>query len=287
MKWMVIKGVRYPSSVISAFAAYNMDNPFLKVRIRNKYHIVPFDDVNKMASQMVYLMDNYPDFVQIGRWWISKKAVMSFTYGVVRYVGTWGGCRTEKTLDGKLFYSSEECFKKGESIPKTRLSIYDVFESLYGFIPIGDVWKYKNGRAVKDKLEYFDVEIDDKGKIYCKETYYRTREDVYKFNDLTVVDRNGDIRLVESSKSRLMLSNDQLDVVERMKGIIDDMVRLKMIMYIDQDYNLCFLPGDKIEDLTMDETDGFVDTTSIVTSIKSKDVVEFYVENPFVKIKDE
>lgn len=66
MKWVIIKGVRYPSSVISAFAAYNMDNPFLKVRIRNKYHIVPFDDVNKMASQMVYLMDNYPDFVQIG-----------------------------------------------------------------------------------------------------------------------------------------------------------------------------------------------------------------------------
>lgn len=78
MKWVIIKGVRYPSSVISAFAAYNMDNPFLKVRIRNKYHIVPFDDVNKMASQMVYLMNNYPDFVQIGRWWISKKTVMSW-----------------------------------------------------------------------------------------------------------------------------------------------------------------------------------------------------------------
>lgn len=78
MKWVIIKGVRYPSSVISAFAAYNMDNPFLKVRIRNKYHIVPFDDVNKMANQMVYLMDNYPDFVQIGGWWISKKAVMSW-----------------------------------------------------------------------------------------------------------------------------------------------------------------------------------------------------------------
>lgn len=73
MKWVIIKGVRYSSSVISAFAAYNMDNPFLKVRIRNKYHIVSFDDVNKMASQMVYLMNNYPDFVEIGRWWISKK----------------------------------------------------------------------------------------------------------------------------------------------------------------------------------------------------------------------
>ena len=79
MNWVIIKGVRYPSSVISAFAAYNMDNPFVKIRIRNKYHIVSFDDVNKMASQMVYLMNNYPDFVQIGRWWISKKHVMSWT----------------------------------------------------------------------------------------------------------------------------------------------------------------------------------------------------------------
>lgn len=177
MKWVIIKGVRYPSSVISAFAAYNMDNPFLKVRIRNKYHIVPFDDVNKMANQMVYLMDNYPDFVQIGRWWISKKAVMSWV-------------------------------PKGQAVD-------------------GSGW------VISFTLSF------------------------------------------------------GLDVVERMKGIIDDMVRLKMIMYIDQDYNLCFLPGDKIEALTMDETDGFVDTTGIVTSIKSKDVVEFYVENPFVKIKDE
>lgn len=76
------------------------------------------------------------------KWFEIDKILISFTYGVVRYVGTWGGCRTEKTLDGKLFYSSEECFKKGNSIPKTKLSIYDVFESLYGFVLIGDVWKY-------------------------------------------------------------------------------------------------------------------------------------------------
>ena len=115
----------------------------------------------------VYLESGYlfDDMSGKLKWFEIDKILISFTYGVVRYVGTWGGCRTEKTLDGKLFYSSEECFKKGESIPKTRLSIYDVFESLYGFIPIGDVWKYKNGRAVKDKLEYFDVEIDNKGII--------------------------------------------------------------------------------------------------------------------------
>lgn len=176
----------------------------------------------------VYLESGYlfDDMSGKLKWFEIDKILISFTYGVVRYVGTWGGCRAEKTLDGKLFYSSEECFKKGNSIPKTKLSIYDVFESLYGFVLIGDVWKYENERAVKCELECFDVEIDNKGKIYCKETYYRTCEDVYKFNDLTVVDKNGDMRLVKSSKSKLMLTNDQLDVVERMKGIIDEAKRL-------------------------------------------------------------
>ncbi len=172
-------------------------------------------------------------------WFEIDKILISFTYGVVRYIGTWGGGRTDKVLEVERLYSSEECFKKGDSIPKRKISIYDAFRSLYGFFPIDDyVWEYKNGRAVKGELEYFDVEIDNKGKIYCKETYYRTCEDVYKFNDLTVVDKNGDMKLVKSSKSKLMLTNDQLDVVERMKGIIDDMVRLKMIMYIDQDYGI-------------------------------------------------
>lgn len=41
-------------------------------------------------------------------WFEIDEILISFTYGVVRYVGTWGGCRTEKTLDGKLFYSREE-----------------------------------------------------------------------------------------------------------------------------------------------------------------------------------
>lgn len=53
-------------------------------------------------------------------WFEIDEILISFTYGVVRYIGTWGGCRTEKTLDGKLFYSSEECFKKGESILKKK-----------------------------------------------------------------------------------------------------------------------------------------------------------------------
>ena len=76
MKWVIIKGVRYPMSVVSVFAAYYGNNPFLKIRIRSKYHIISFDNFDCLNIQIRYLTNNYPDFVQIGNWYISKKQVM-------------------------------------------------------------------------------------------------------------------------------------------------------------------------------------------------------------------
>lgn len=72
MKWVIIKGVRYPMSVVSAFAAYYGNNPFLKIRIRSKYHIIYFDNFDCLNIQIRYLTNNCPDFVQIGNWYISK-----------------------------------------------------------------------------------------------------------------------------------------------------------------------------------------------------------------------
>lgn len=241
-------------------------------------------------SLLVYMESGYLFNDMSGKleWFEIDKISISFRYGVVRYIGTWGNSRVDKELDDGLLYSSEKCFKEGKSISMERISIYDVFKSLYGFSPTDNyVWEYRNGRAVKKKLENFNIEINNKGEFHCSETYYGSREDVYRFNDLIVVDKNGDVRSVKSPKSKLMLTNDQSDVVNRMRNIIDDMVKLRMRMYIDQDYNLCFLPNDKIEYMTMDEVDGLIDTTGIVTSIKSKDAVEWYPENPFIRIKDE
>ena len=39
MKWVIIKGVRYPMSVVSAFAAYYGNNPFLKIMFRSSMKI--------------------------------------------------------------------------------------------------------------------------------------------------------------------------------------------------------------------------------------------------------
>lgn len=59
MKWVIIKGVRYPISVVSAFAAYYGDNPFLKIRIRNKYHIIYFDNMDYRDLQSSPLQGLY------------------------------------------------------------------------------------------------------------------------------------------------------------------------------------------------------------------------------------
>lgn len=45
MKWVIIKGVRYPSSVISAFAAYNMD---LRTICDLKARLLQDDNIDKV-----------------------------------------------------------------------------------------------------------------------------------------------------------------------------------------------------------------------------------------------
>ena len=48
----------------------------------------------------VYLESGYlfDDMSGKLKWFEIDKILISFTYGVVRYVGTWGGCRAENVL---------------------------------------------------------------------------------------------------------------------------------------------------------------------------------------------
>ena len=176
MKWVIIKGVRYPSSVISAFAAYNMDNPFLKVRIRNKYHIVPFDDVNKMVSQMVYLMDNYPDFVQIGIWLCIQKLVSLENLGMARYFIL--SFRFDKNECEALLDKNDPNDKMNEFIDGFIFNRNNHIKKLddIGYHKIGEVFKYDIGSGI---IELAVIEDDGSGcdgcifndrNYYCKNT---------------------------------------------------------------------------------------------------------------------
>lgn len=112
MKWVIIKGVRYPISVVSAFAAYYGDNPFLKIRIRNKYHIIYFDNMDYLNIQIRYLINNYPDFVQIGNWYISKKQVITWAKYTIRCQRWTEGCEKREAIVLEKARKEEEARNK-------------------------------------------------------------------------------------------------------------------------------------------------------------------------------
>lgn len=202
MKWMVIKGVRYPSSVISAFAAYNMDNPFLKVRIRNKYHIVPFDDVNKMASQMVYLMNNYPDFVQIGRWWISKKAVMSWV----------PKGQAAEELVSSCGLTEDECRELQEESGSFNDEMLDFINSVFGHedminnsITLENIGYHKIGSIFKYNIGSKEVELEvvESSDASCEGCVFNNSKNYYcKDTHCIDVDRKDDIDVIYKEVKR-------------------------------------------------------------------------------------
>lgn len=202
MKWVIIKGVRYPSSVISAFAAYNMDNPFLKVRIRNKYHIVPFDDVNKMANQMVYLMDNYPDFVQIGRWWISKKTVMSWV----------PKGQAAEELVSSCGLTEDECRELQEESGSFNDEMLDFINSVFGHedminnsITLENIGYHKIGSIFKYNIGSKEVELEvvESSDASCEGCVFNNSKNYYcKDTHCIDVDRKDDIDVIYKEVKR-------------------------------------------------------------------------------------
>lgn len=47
-----------------------------------------------------------------------------------------------------------------------------------------------------------------RGELRCSKTYYASEEDVYRFNDLIVVDKNGDIRMEREYRIKVTISLD-------------------------------------------------------------------------------
>lgn len=233
MKWVIIKGVRYPSSVISAFAAYNMDNPFLKVRIRNKYHIVPFDDVNKMANQMVYLMDNYPDFVQIGRWWISKKAVMSWvpkgqavdgSGWVISFTmsfGLEGGTQAAEELVSSCGLTEDECRKLQEESGSFDDEMLEFIDTIFGrkidldednqmididisTMKVGDTYSFMNNQK-----EMVEIKAVKRSRLGCNGCYLSNSEILCKGCNKSERETNDNIMVVRIDKMDDVYRNDR------------------------------------------------------------------------------
>ena len=101
------------------------DNPFLKIRIRSKYHIIYFDNFDCLNIQIRYLTNNCPDFVQIGNWYISKKQVMS--WGLKGQAVDGSGWVISFTLSFGLENSTQIKFDKEEEYQRALDSLNEKF----------------------------------------------------------------------------------------------------------------------------------------------------------------
>lgn len=202
MKWVIIKGVRYPISVVSAFAAYYGDNPFLKIRIRNKYHIIYFDNMDYLNIQIRYLINNYPDFVQIGNWYISKKQVMSWA----------PKGQAAEELVSSCGLTEDECRELQEESGSFNDEMIDFINSVFGHedminnsITLENIGYHKIGSIFKYNIGSKEVELEvvESSDASCEGCVFNNSKNYYcKDTHCIDVDRKDDIDVIYKEVKR-------------------------------------------------------------------------------------
>lgn len=152
-------------------------------------------------------------------------------------------------LDGK-YYVSEAAFAGGASLPRENAvrpdKLDDIMKSLFRAYLVKEdetgpfVWVYENGQATKWRIENHaeKVVIDHiNGKVDCgielPETYFDP-EEVYKYNDYVVQEKDGKTKVREGVYRRLFLTDEQNALVDKLQEAIDECT--KGGISIDFDY---------------------------------------------------
>lgn len=160
--------------------------------------------------------------------------------GTVQRFRLGGNCEfVELPLDSQ-FYVSEESFRLGAPMPVYKtietLALVNIMDGL--FIPhyvkedeTGPfVWIYENGEAAKWRLEEHAKKVligkcdGIKNRVDCQlpEEYYMSPDEVYKYNDYTVQDKDGKTEVHEGVYKRLMLTDEQNALLDKLQAVINE-----------------------------------------------------------------
>lgn len=140
-------------------------------------------------------------------------------------------------IDGE-YYVSESAFTSGASIPRENAvrhdKLEDIMKNLFrAYLVKTDetgpfVWVYENGQATKWRIENYaeKVVIDHtNGKVDCgfelPDTYYDP-EEVYKYNDYVVQEKDGKTKVREGVYRRLFLTDEQNALIDKLQTAIDE-----------------------------------------------------------------
>jgi hypothetical protein len=146
---------------------------------------------------------------------------------VIKYHAVVGGVELDVEVPYKenlKVYENENAFKIGRTIPLTDTYVNN---NAMPYDDNGDgmgcaTWIFQDGRA--RRVSTNDITLRYDGIYHATPRCYATEQDVYKHNDFTLVDEEGNERVVKSLASRMALTEEQKDLMQQMKDLVQQMV---------------------------------------------------------------
>lgn len=131
-----------------------------------------------------------------------------------------GGVETTFETDKELrVFENEESFKVNQPMPQSFFSDWKAERLLPNYRNEPKTWGFIDGQAIEvDRNEVLlSVNADNDVVVVDGTKYYRTREDVYKWNGIIVKDADGTERVVDCIAKKFALNEEQQALLTKLE----------------------------------------------------------------------
>lgn len=219
---------------------------------------------------------------------IPTKVIFDFQTESIIYKGLRGGVESSFDEEDFKLYKDVESFKRGVEISDKR---NETIHSITPFrITIKDdkpfAWTFKKGEAVLESLMRTYI-IYNVGRVTCSDgsftyrrlgserivksdnTFYWDRDAAIAMNDIVVVDRNGNEKVVPGIGKRMALNEEQSKALKAAEAALNAMKDLGICLgYHNESGKLfAFNKIPNAEYSSYDEADGYVQIDGYTTSL--------------------
>lgn len=161
-------------------------------------------------------------------------AEFSFANNTIVYNCKLGGKDAEIHDGGLRVYESTEKYEQGIEAMLYTIAEYK-FRALNVNTSTRTAWVFENGEAVEKPVDDMVFVLDSDCNLSIKDgiKLYKTREDVFKYNDYVMVDEQGVEHVVESIATKMQMTDAQMVAIQKLKDAIDALQQNNIRLYYD------------------------------------------------------
>lgn len=161
-------------------------------------------------------------------------AEFSFANNTIVYHCKLGGKDAEIHDGGLRVYASTEKYEQGiEAMPYT-IADYE-FRHLNVNTKTHTAWVFENGEAIEKSVDDIVFILNSNHKLSIKDgtKLYKTREDVFRYNDYVMVDEQGVEHVIESVATKMEMTEEQMVLIQNLKEAIDALLSKDVHLWYD------------------------------------------------------